>query len=166
VTISGKLTNGSTPATVYLWQEAAGQSSFTRIAQTAANADGDYSFSRGAWVVLTNTSWYTSTAGATSPTLLQRVSARVRLAKSAVDGALVKFSGYVSPSHRGEHVLLQRYTSAKHWDTIAKAVIVRMSRFTVAHRFTHGGETLMRAVFKGDARNTRSTSPPLKIFVH
>jgi hypothetical protein len=166
VTISGELTNGSTQAIVYLWQRLVGQSSFTRIAQTTSNAAGDYAFVRSAGVVQTNASWYTSTTGATSPTLLQSVSAKVTFVTWVFAGTLVKLKGHVSPSHRGERILLQWDTTAKRWHTVASSVIGRLSRFTVRHRFAHDGNVLLRAVFGGDARNTRSTSAPLRIFVH
>lgn len=165
VTVSGHLTNGSTGATVYLWQKLMGQSSFTRIAQTTTNASGDYAFARGAGVVQTNASWYTSTTGATSPTLLQSVSAKVKFVSWAIQGTLVKLNGSVSPSHRGERIWLQRYTAARRWRTIASSVIGRLSRFTVRHRFAHGGYVLLRAVFAGDARNMRSTSASHRILV-
>jgi hypothetical protein len=166
VTISGKLTSASTQAVVYLWQQLVGQPSFTRVAQTSTNASGDYTFALGAGVVQANVSWYTSTTGATSPTVLQRVGANVRFVSWVVHGALVKLSGHVSPSHPGERILLQRYTLAKRWHTVAISVIGPQSVFTVRHRFAHGGRVLLRAVFGGDARNMRSTSAPLRIFVH
>jgi hypothetical protein len=97
--------------------------------------------------------------------VLQRVGANVRFVSWLVTGALVKLRGHVSPSHPGERILLQRYTPAKRWDTVATSVIGRLSRFTVRHRFAHGGTVLLRAVFGGDARNIRSTSAPLRILV-
>lgn len=165
VTISGKLTNGSAGDLVYLWQKLAGQSSFTRIAQTTTNAAGDYTFVRGAGLVSTNASWYTSAVGATSPTLLQRVSAQVKVLTWKVVGTLVEMNGNVSPTHRGEHISLQQYTTARGWHVVATSVIGRGSRFTVRHRFAHRGNVLLRAVFAGDARNMRSTSASHRIFV-
>jgi hypothetical protein len=166
VTISGQLTNGSTQATVYLWQKLGAQSSFTRIAQTTTNPAGDYTFVRGAGVVQTNASWYTSTTGATSATLVQGVSAKVKFVKWVVDGTLAELNGRVSPSHQSEHILLQRYTTTKRWETVATPGIGLMSTFTVRHRFAHSGSVLLRAVFAGDARNIRSTSAPLRIALH
>lgn len=165
MTISGKVTSASTPAAVYLWQQLVGQSSFTRVAQTTTDASGDYTFVRGAGVVQSNGSWYTSTAGATSPAVLQHVGANVRFVSWVVAGALVKLTGHVSPSHPGERIFLQRYTPGKRWDTVASSLIGPVSRFTVRHRFAHRGSVLLRAVFGGDARNIRSTSAPLRIFV-
>jgi hypothetical protein len=165
VTISGTLTNGSTGDMVYLWQELAGQSSFTRVAQTTTSAAGDYTLVRGAGLVNTNVSWYTSTAGATSATVLERVSARVKIVRWKVAGTLIALSGQVSPAHRGEQISLQQYTTDRSWHTVAVSVLGRQSRFSVRHRFAHRGKVLLRAVFAGDARNTRSTSASLRIFV-
>lgn len=165
VTVSGKLTNGSPGETVYLWQKLAGQSSFTRIAQTTTDTAGDYKLVRGAGFVTTNASWYTSAVGADSATVLQRVSARVKLATRRVAGTLVEVDGSVSPTHRGERISLQQYSHVGSWRAIAIAMIGPRSRFTLRHRFAHRGAVLLRAVFEGDARNTRSTSAALKIFV-
>jgi len=167
VTISGKLPSGSTtPTTVYLWQELAGQSSFTRIAQATTDAAGDYTFVRGAGVVQTNASWYTtSAAGDSSPSLGQRVGAKVRLVKAVVDGTLVRLTGGVSPSQRGQRISLQRYTTGKHWDTVASAAIGARSRFTLRHRFARRGTVVLRAVFGGDARNAGAASAPLRVLV-
>jgi hypothetical protein len=166
VTISGKLTNASAHAVVYLWQQPIGQSSFRRVAQTTTDASGDYTFVLGAGVVETNGSWYASTTGATSSTVFQRVGADVRFVTWVVAGALLTLNGHVSPSHPGERIWLQRYTPAKRWDTVASSLIGRLSGFTVRHRFARSGSVLLRAVFGGDTRNIRSTSPPLRIFVH
>jgi hypothetical protein len=164
VTISGKLTNGSTGDAVYLWQKLAGQSGFTRIAQTTTNAAGDYTLVRGAGLVNTNASWYASAVGATSPTMLQRVSAQVKIVRWQVAGTLVEVNGRVSPAHSGERISLQQYTTAMSWHAVAISVIGARSGFTVRHRFAHRGNVLLRAVFAGDARNTRSISAPLRIF--
>jgi hypothetical protein len=164
VTISGLLTGGSAGATVYLWQKLPGQASFQRVAQTTTNAAGDYTIVRSSGVMTTNASWYTTSSGATSATWGQRVSAQVKLLTWVIAGARVKLSGRVSPSHAGERITLQRRTGSG-WRTIAGSVI-GPSRFTVRHRFAHGGNVLLRAVFGGDARNARAVSAPLKIFVH
>lgn len=165
VTISGELKNGSAGDAVYLWQKLAGQSSFTQIAQTTTNAAGDYTFLRGAGLVSTNASWYTSAAGATSPTVLQSVSAAVKVVTWTVVGTLVVVDGRVSPAHRGERISLQQYTTAKGWHAVASSLTGARSRFTVRHRWAHRGDVLLRAVFAGDARNIRSTSARLRIFV-
>lgn len=165
VTVSGKLTNGPPGVTVYLWQKLAAQSSFTRIAQTTTTTAGDYTLVRGAGSVSTNASWYTSAAGATSATVLERVSARVELAMRSVAGTLVEVEGSVSPSHRGERISLQERGHTGSWHAIAAAVIGRQSRFSVRHRFARRGTVVLRAVFQGDTRNTRSTSASLRILV-
>lgn len=165
VTISGKLTNGSAGATIYLWQEPAGKTSFTQIAQTTTDAAGNYTFVRDAGVVDTNASWYTSAVGATSPTVLQRVSAQVKVVTWKVVGTLVEVNGHVSPAHRGERISLQQYTPARSWHAVAMSVIGQGSRFTVRHRFGHRGKVVLRAVFAGDVRNMRSTSAPVRILV-
>jgi hypothetical protein len=166
VTISGRLLGGASGTTVSLWQKLPGQSTFTRVAQTTTDAAGQYSFVRGAGTVLINTTWYasTGTSSGTSLAVLQKVSAQVKLVTWTLAGTLMKLNGRVSPSHRGEPVSLQRRT-AKGWETIATAVIGRLSRFTVRHRFAHRGTVMLRAVFGGDARNVQSASAPVGVFV-
>jgi hypothetical protein len=164
VTISGRLFGSSSPSTVSLWQKLPGQSGFTRIAQTTTSSAGDYTFVRGADKVLTNSTWYTTASGATSPMLRQRVSARIKLVTWTVAGTLVKVNGGVSPSHRGERLALQHRT-AKGWQTIATTVIGRLSKFTVRHRFARKGKVVLRILFAGDARNVRSFSKPVRISV-
>jgi hypothetical protein len=166
VTISGRLLSGSSGTTVSLWQKLPGQSTFTRVAQTTTNPAGDYSIVRGAGTVLTNTTWYASTGASsgTSPAVVQRVSAQVKLVTWSVRGTLVKLNGRVSPSHRGERISLQRRTT-NGWRTVATTVIGRLSRFTVRHRFPHKGRLTLRAVFAGDARNVGSASAPVRLFV-
>jgi hypothetical protein len=166
VTISGRLLNGSSGTTVSLWQKLPGQSTFTRVAQTATNSAGDYSIVRGAGTVLTNATWYasTGTSSGTSPSVVQRVSAQVKLGGWWMGGRLLILGGQVSPSHRGERIALQRRT-ANGWRTIATTVIGRLSRFTVRHRFAHKGKVTVRAVFAGDPRNIRSPSAPLRLSI-
>lgn len=163
VTILGRVTSGAPQATVYLWQELGGQTSFTRIAQTATDAAGDYTFVRDVGVLRTNASWYASSAATYSPTLMQNVRAKVRFTSRSIDGTLVTLHGHVSPSHRGERIWLERYTTTKRWEIVTSSVIGRLSKFTVRHRFAHGGSVLLRTVFRGDARNVRSKSALLRI---
>jgi hypothetical protein len=160
VTVSGHLFGASSGTTVSLWQKRPGQSSFRRVAQTTTSAAGDYKIVRRA---LMNSTWYTSASGATSATVLQRVRAQVKLEGAWLGGVLI-LSGSLTPSHRGEHIALQRRTN-KGWRTIATAVIGRRSGFTVSHRFAHKGNVVLRATFAGDARNVRSFSKPVRVSV-
>jgi hypothetical protein len=128
------------------------------------NATGDYTIVRSAGTVQTNTSWYATSATATSATVVQRVRAQVKLVSWSVAGALARLNGVVSPSHRGERVALQQRT-AKGWRTIGSTVIGRLSKFTLRHRFAHKGNVALRAAFAGDARNAQSMSAPVRLSV-
>ncbi len=79
VTHLRRLAGASSGTAVDLWQELPGQSSFHRVAQTTTDSSGGYTFVRGAGVVQTNASWYTTSGGATSRTLVQQVGAVVQL---------------------------------------------------------------------------------------
>ncbi len=168
VTVSGRLTGGSAGATVELWQELPGQSSFQRVASTSTNAAGDYSFVRAAGVVQMNTSWYASATGALSQTIVEHVDAVIRLAASSAHpaaGKAVTFSGHVSPAHGGERIVLQERTS-RGWRTIGSALLGSRSRFSLRHRFAHRGALVLRALLAADPRNVQSASAPVRISVH
>ncbi len=162
VKVTGKLTGGSAGETVTLWQKLAGQSSYSQVAQTTTDSAGNYTIERAAGTVKVNTSWYASTSTAISPTLVQNVSARIKIAKWDTAGTQVKLHGHVSPTHGGERIALQQRAN-KHWRTIAKARISQRSNFTLRHRFAHQGTVVLRVLFAGDARNTRSTSAQRKL---
>jgi hypothetical protein len=164
VTVTGRVLSGGSGKRVELWQKLPGQSKFTRVAQTTTNASGDYTIVRSAGTVQMNASWYATSAGATSATLVQRVRAQVKLLSWGVAGALAKLNGVVSPSHRGERMALQQRT-AKGWRTVGSTVIGRLSKFTLRHRFAHKGKVVLRALFGGDTRNTQSASKSLRLFV-
>jgi hypothetical protein len=167
VTISGGLAGASSGTAVDLWQELPGQSSFHRVAQTTTNSSGRYAFARGAGVVETNTSWYTTSGGATSRTLVQQVGAVVQLQSSSAHpatGKAVTLSGRVSPAHAGERILLQKRTK-QGWRTIASTALGSGSRFALRHRFAHSGTLVLRALLRADRRNTQSASSALPISV-
>jgi hypothetical protein len=164
VTISGHLSGSGAGTTALLWQKLSGQSGFTRVAQTTTNAAGDYTIVRGAGAMLTNSTWYTTASSATSPMLLQRVRAQIKIEGAWLGGVLI-LGGSVTPSHRGEHIALQRRTNTG-WRTIASAVIRHLSRFTVSHRFAHKGKVVLRVMFAGDARNVQSFSKSVRVSVH
>jgi hypothetical protein len=163
VMISGHLFGSGSGATVSLWQKLPGQSSFRRVARTTTNGAGDYTIVRRAGKVLMNSTWYTSSSNATSPMLLQRVRAQIKL-QGALLGGVLALGGSVTPSHRGEHVALQRRTG-QGWRTIATAVIGRRSEFSLSHRFAHKGKVVLRVMFAGDAHNVQSFSNPLRVSV-
>ncbi|MDQ6804007.1 MAG: hypothetical protein M3065_03350, partial [Actinomycetota bacterium] len=128
-TISGNLTGGTVASqTVDLFEQAAGQSTFTDVAQTQTTASGAYSFVRAAQ---TNMKWYAKSMGIQSPAVTESVLAAIALHPSTVRpkaGAKVMLSGTIAPSHAGERVALQRLLSGR-WVTIARPKLGAQSRF-------------------------------------
>jgi hypothetical protein len=167
VTISGRLFGASSGTAVNLWQKLPGQSTFKRVALAATNSAGDYKIVRGAGTVQTNATWYATSASATSPTWLQRVSALIKLAASPARpgaGESVTLSGRVLPAHSGERIVLQQRTS-NGWRTIASGRLGSRSKFVLHHRFAHKGVVVLRALLAADARNVQSRSAPVKVSV-
>ena len=165
MTISGQRAGAAAGTTVELWQELPGQSRFHRVAQTTTNPSGHYTFVR---VAQTNASWHTTASGAKSRTVVQSVSAVIHLTASSARPAAGRadtFSGRVSPSHRGERIVLQERT-AHGWRTLGSATLGSRSRFALRHRFAHKGKLVLRALLGADRRNTQSASAPMRIVVH
>jgi hypothetical protein len=161
VTISGQRTGAASGVAVELWQELPGQASFQRVAQTTTNSGGQYAFVR---VAQTDASWYTKADGAISATLAEHVRAAIGFVAHARGDRIAVLSGHVAPGHAGERIILQQHT-ATGWRTIATTRLGSKSKFSLRHRFAHGGAATLRAVFGGDARNVRSTSAPVGLNV-
>jgi hypothetical protein len=70
------------------------------------------------------------------------------------------FTGQIAPAtgHAGEPVLLQEQAgeTGNGWRTIGRGVIEASSDYSITHDFRRPGGFDLRAVFVGDARNTRS----------
>ncbi len=162
VKISGRLAaaTGSVGATVTLWEELPGQTSFKSAAQTKTDAMGAYSFARGAGSVKTNRSWYATSLSLRSLTLTQMVKALVSLttrAKKTGARVTVTFRGAVTPSHAGERVRLQERT-ASGWKTFASFRLTAGSTFSMRETFLGSGSALVRAALGSDSRNIASYS--------
>jgi hypothetical protein len=162
VVVSGQVLRApASGATVALWQRLPGQSAFGQVAQTTADASGAYTFTRPARHVQTNREWYVTAGGVQSTTMTQSVQAIVTLSSSARKHRRVRLTGSVSPSHRGETILLQRH-SAGGWVTIAHLRLNRRSRFALTLRLAHGAQAV-QATLPADSTNALSVSPPVTL---
>ncbi len=162
VAITGQLLAlaGSAGATITLSQELSGQKAFHRVAQTMTDATGRYSFTRPAGTVQTNRSWYVSSAGARSATMLQRVWDAITLSateKMSGTGEIVTFAGKVAPSHAGERIRLER-RHGHAWVLIATVRLTTASTFQLRAHFAGVATAVLRAVMAGDRRNIKSYS--------
>jgi len=163
VVISGGLT--STPAagaTVALWRELSGQSSFHQVAQTTTDSTGQYKFTLKRGTVNADQQWYVTANGLQSPTLDQQVNALVDLAglHSVVIGQAMLLGGHVTPSHAGQVVLIEQRKGSQ-WAVIARPRLGQTSNYGVMRRFTRAGKVALKTVFPGDSRNIRSSSTTL-----
>jgi hypothetical protein len=162
VVVSGQLLGAATVGvTVELWQALAGQAQFTQVAKTTTDASGAYAITRGARQVQTDREWYVTAATMRSRTMAQAVHAVVTLAAIAGKHGTTIFAGHVSPSHKGERILLERHTS-QGWRTIARPLLTRASTFRVRHRLGRG-TAVLHAVLPADARNALSASALLTV---
>ena len=162
--ISGTAGSG---ATVTLWRELAGQSSFKQVSTTSADSTGKYTFTLARGTVMTDQQWYVISNGARSTTIAQQVAAVVALASSArstVVGRAVVLRGHVTPSHTGERVLIE-VSHGSTWQVIARPRLGRGSVYSVSHRFAKSGAVKLRVVLQRDSRNVRSTSSTLTVTV-
>jgi hypothetical protein len=165
VVISGQLLGATTVGVpVQLWQQAAGDAQFTQVAKATTDAEGKYKITRAARQVRTHRSWYVTAGTARSITLTQSVAAVVTLAATAGRHHATILAGHVTPSHRGERILLQRHR-ARGWVTIARARLSRTSSFTIRHRLGKGTAQL-QAVLPADSQNMLSVSAPLTVRSH
>jgi hypothetical protein len=162
-TISGMLTGPTVASqTVDLFEEAAGQSAFTDVAQMTTSATGTYQFVRA---VQTNAQWYTKAAAVQSPTVTESVLAAITLHPSSTrpkGGSKVMLSGTIAPSHAGEQVALQRLRSGR-WVTIARARLTAQSRFAIREKLRAHARARFRVVLAADTRNARSVSAAVSI---
>lgn len=164
VVISGTAGAG---ATVALWREPAGQSSFHQIASTTAGASGKYTFTRGRGTVMADQKWYVSSNGAQSQTITQQVAAVVALASSTratAVGRKIVLSGHVTPSHAGQVVSVEMSRGSA-WKVIGRPRLGHGSGYSVSHRFVRSGAVEFRVVLRADLRNERSTSPTVRVKV-
>ncbi|HWF49177.1 MAG TPA: hypothetical protein VG294_00920 [Solirubrobacteraceae bacterium] len=162
-TVSGTLTGATVAAqTIDLFEEAAGQSTFTDVAQTQTSATGTYRFVPA---VLTNAQWYTKAPAIQSPTVTESVLAAVTLHPSSTRpkaGSKFLLSGTIAPSHAGEQVALQRLRSGG-WATVAQARLDAQSRFAITEKMRAYARARFRVVLAADTRNARSVSAAVSI---
>jgi hypothetical protein len=168
VVISGGLTgNPVAGATVVLWRELSGQSSFHQVTQTTTDSAGQYKITMKAGSVNADQQWYVTGDGLQSPTVSQTVNALVGLSpssRSVAAGTPLVLKGRVTPSHAGQVVLIEQSRGGS-WVVIARPRLGRGSTYTTSHRFTKAGAVKLRAVLQADARNNRSNSPTVTITV-
>jgi hypothetical protein len=157
VTVSGKL-SGGTPSgvTVQLFQELAGATKFTQVAQATTGSDGSYSIVAPG-KVQTDRTWYVTAPGnLQSATISEQVAANVTLLVArARHSATVH--GSVTPSHAGQPVMVQRRVRGK-WVTIARPQLNDRSKFSVRYGHTPRVKATLRAVLAADSNNMRSVS--------
>jgi phospholipase C len=169
VTIFGRLRGlREAGVRVVLWHKLPHQQRFSRISRTTTNAAGHYEFFRADGVVTTNRKWYVRAAGHRSRTIRERVRALVTLNASNPSpsaGDQVTFTGGVTPSHAGQHVLLELLGGGFGWRVIARPRLDASSNFTATYMFASAGTVMLRVVLPGDPRNVRSFSPLLTLSV-
>lgn len=162
VVVSGQLLGATTiGVTVELWQALPGQTRFEQVAKTTTDASGAYAITRSARQVQTDREWYVTASTMRSRTMAQTVQAVVTLAATAGKHGTTIFAGHVSPSHKGERILLQRRTS-QGWRTIARSLLTRASNFRVRHRLGRG-TVVLQAVLPADTTNALSASALLTV---
>jgi hypothetical protein len=169
VVISGGLTSNppASGATVALWRELSGQSTFHQVAQTTTDSAGQYTFTLKPGMVNADQHWYVTANGLQSPTLHQSVNAVVGLAglHSIAVGHAMMLRGHVTPSHAGQVVLIEQRKGSQ-WTVIARPRLGHASNYGVMHRFARSGAVTLRAVLPGDSRNNRSDSGTLTVTVN
>jgi hypothetical protein len=171
VTIYGQLNGpGSGDQTIRLFHRVNPHGFFTPVGTTTTNSAGFYEFTRAEGVVLSNRSWFArGPSNSHSRTVHERVAALVNLATSTTSGITnhpLTFTGHLTPSHAGQRVLLQEQKgSTDDWRTIKAGRIRLDSSFAISARFRVPNAYTVRALFPGDARNTRAASDPLAVTI-
>ncbi len=165
VVISGQLVGPSAAGiTVVLWQQLPGKPQFNRMLTATTDSTGAYTIKRSAGQVQTNREWYVTSGTMRSTTITQGVAAIVTLRATAGRHRSTVLAGHVTPSHRGERILLERLVGAR-WVTIARPRLGRASSFTVA-RVLGSATVRLRAVLPADAENLLSVSAVRTVHSH
>jgi hypothetical protein len=143
---------------------------FTLVGTQTTNSAGQYEFIRAEGIVDTNRSWFVrGPALSHSRTVHERVAPLVSLAASSSSGFTrhpLIFSGHVTPDHIGSIVLLQgQKGSSDDWTTLKHARIGAGSNFQAAIAWRTPGARDVRALFPGDARNTKGASDPVSVLI-
>jgi hypothetical protein len=84
-----------------------------------------------------------------------------------VTGQPIVLSGHVTPNHPYQPVYIQQQNSlaGNGWSTIVKTFTGPGSSFSVPQRWTRPGIYTLRAVFKGDARNSAADSDNVTVTI-
>jgi hypothetical protein len=136
---------------------------FTVVSRTRTNADGKYFFPRAQYVVNTDRSWFVrGPHHSHSTTVHETVAAEVTLAQStagATTRSPITFTGQVTPAKAGGKVALQVQSgNGNTWRTVATARIGAAGHFSITQAWHTPGPRTVRALFLGDAVNTRAAS--------
>jgi hypothetical protein len=143
---------------------------FSLIGITRTNTFGEYEFTRAEGVVLSNRSWFVrGPSFSHSRTVHERVAALITLAASSVNGLTrhaIAFSGHLTPNHRGSVVWLQQQNAAgTGWHNLSRTVVGSGSNYQISHAWRVPGAYEVRALFRGDRRNTTAPSDPVQVLV-
>ncbi len=143
---------------------------FSLIGITRTNIFGEYEFTRAEGVVLSNRSWFVrGPSFSHSRTVHERVAALVTLAASSTNGLTrhaIAFSGHLTPNHRGSVVWLQQQNaSGNGWHNLGRTVVGPGSNYQISHAWRVPGAYEVRALFRGDRRNTAAPSDPVQVLV-
>ncbi len=165
VTITGRLSSSNPGgAAVALWQRLPGATSFHRVATASTHSSGRYTFVRAAD---TNRSWFTTSGGLRSSTVMEHVHAKVSLSTSnaePIPGNRVRLMGKIVPSHAGDRVMLQQREGSA-WKVVASERLSGQSRFSFRRSFPRSGRFTFRAALAANVRNLLSYSLPFPLFV-
>src|SRR5437763_6463479 len=122
---------------VQLWRMLPKQRRFQPAFATVTDARGRYRLVLPATTLTTNALWYAVVRGVRSPTLHEYVRAAITLVASRplpLPGERIVLGGHVTPSHRGERVLVERLVGAR-WKVLGRPSLNRASNFSLAQRF-------------------------------
>jgi phospholipase C len=166
ITVSGRLLGPRHGhRVVRLWRRFPGRRRFWPTEITRTNRFGRYSM-RGR--INTNRWWYVTARGVRSHTVHARVQALVTLASSearAAPGDQVIFTGSVTPSHAGQHVVLQQLGPAG-WQPVGQGVLGSSSSYSIAYAPSTAGTYQLRAFLRWGMRNINSYSAPVTVIVN
>jgi phospholipase C len=165
VTISGQVRGSSVGRTrVVLWQRLPWLRHFHRLATVQADRRGRFSLRRRFDV---SRRVYAVADGVRSRALhlRQRVSVTLTTPSTTVDAnGSVAFFGHIAPRHGGEHATVQQL-NGRRWVTLGTVRLDSKSNFSYFPVFRVGGMHKLRAVFRGDSKNSASMSPQLLVRV-
>jgi hypothetical protein len=155
VQIAGRVPGVGAGTRVTLWELAS--SSFRRVATAATGADGQYEFIR---TPDTNRTWCVTAEDFQSRKIGQRVEAQVTLqaVPAGSAGATARFAGYVTPSHAGERIVVERFAGGR-WLPFARPRLNADSAYKTVRPAALPAD--VRALLAGGAVNAHSSSPEL-----